>query len=127
MNHDRSILLFLLVGLILVLASAIPAEVPDVVEADFISTSVPRLGKAVSAGSGKVVPAGPGKAVPAGRGTGVWRTYDVTDGLANPNVNSIFRDREGCLWFGTLNGVSRFDGQIWTTFTTQDGLAYNGV
>jgi len=72
-------------------------------------------------------PAGPGKVVPAGSGTGHWRTYDVTDGLADVSVYSILQDREGHLWFGTDGGVSRYDGQVWTKFTTKDGLAHNVV
>ena len=31
------------------------------------------------------------------------------------------------MWFGANGGVSRFDGRVWTTFTTEDGLAYNSV
>jgi ligand-binding sensor domain-containing protein len=40
-------------------------------------------------------------------------------------VFSILQDREGKLWFGTTDGLSRYDGQTWITFTTQDGLASN--
>ena len=72
-------------------------------------------------------PAGPGKQVRAGRGTGHWRTYDMTDGLASATVRSIFQDREGHIWFGTVGGVTRYDGQKFTTFTTKDGLAHNSV
>jgi hypothetical protein len=43
-------------------------------------------------------------------------------------VTSIVQDREGLLWFSTFgSGVSRYDGQTFTTFTTQDGLAHNSV
>jgi ligand-binding sensor domain-containing protein len=31
-------------------------------------------------------------------------------GLSNSNVFSIFKDSRGFMWFGTLNGLSRFDG-----------------
>jgi len=40
----------------------------------------------------------------------------IEDGLANNSVRSIFQDREGYLWFGTLNGLSRYDGQQFKTF-----------
>ncbi|MBC8229842.1 SpoIIE family protein phosphatase, partial [bacterium] len=42
-------------------------------------------------------------------------------------VRSIYQDGEGYLWFGTNGGVSRYDGQHFTTFTTKDGLASNNV
>jgi ligand-binding sensor domain-containing protein len=48
----------------------------------------------------------------------------------NPNyVFSTLADRSGkAMWFGTWGGgVSRFDGQTWTSFSTKDGLAGNIV
>jgi len=82
---------------------------------------------AAPAGLGKVIPAGPGKVIPAGPGMGYSHTYDVSDGLAGGGVHSILQDREGVLWFGCGDGVSRYDGQTFTTFTTKDGLAHNNV
>jgi signal transduction histidine kinase/DNA-binding response OmpR family regulator/ligand-binding sensor domain-containing protein/protocatechuate 3,4-dioxygenase beta subunit len=35
-----------------------------------------------------------------------WVDYSSADGLANGNVLSICRARDGSMWFGTLNGVS---------------------
>lgn len=40
----------------------------------------------------------------------------IEDGLANNSVRVIFQDKEGYLWFGTLNGLSRYDGQQFKTF-----------
>jgi signal transduction histidine kinase/ligand-binding sensor domain-containing protein/AraC-like DNA-binding protein/ActR/RegA family two-component response regulator len=34
----------------------------------------------------------------------------VADGLADARVYSILSDREGCLWFGTHNGLTRYYG-----------------
>jgi|GEM_PF-3733840 len=100
----------------------------EIKEVDFKPMSVSRLGRMVPAGRGKVVSAGPGKVVSAGRGKGHLRTYDTTDGLSGVNVVDIFEDREGHLWFITYGvGVSRYDGQTFTTFTTKDGLAHNKV
>jgi hypothetical protein len=47
--------------------------------------------------------------------------------LAGNDVVAIFEDSQGNLWFGTGGGVTRFDGTIWTTYTTADGLADNYV
>jgi sugar lactone lactonase YvrE len=48
-------------------------------------------------------------------------------GLASNTVSAIAVDGEGALWFGTSGGVSRFDGDNWTTYTVEDGLADNSV
>jgi len=54
---------------------------------------------------------------------GTWRTYDGTTGLPGPAI-TLFEDRTGYLWIGTWgSGVSRYDGQNFTTFTTKDRLA----
>lgn len=64
-----------------------------------------------------------GTTVPAGPGTGHWKTYDMTDGLADGYVWEVLQDREGYLWFATKNGLSRYDGLTFRTFTARDGLA----
>ncbi|WP_163716235.1 hybrid sensor histidine kinase/response regulator transcription factor [Mangrovibacterium lignilyticum] len=38
------------------------------------------------------------------------------DGLANNSVRSMLQDKDGYLWFGTLNGLSRYDGQRFENF-----------
>lgn len=40
----------------------------------------------------------------------------IEDGLANHSVRTMFQDQQGYLWFGTLNGLSRYDGQQFKTF-----------
>jgi len=52
-----------------------------------------------------------------------WQTFTVNDGLADNNVSAILEDSSGDLWFGTRDGVSRYDGVNWTTYTMADGLA----
>ncbi len=44
------------------------------------------------------------------------RVYDTGDGLPQNSVISMVQTRDGYLWLGTLNGLSRFDGQRFTTF-----------
>jgi hypothetical protein len=53
--------------------------------------------------------------------------YTAEHGLASNSVEALAMDGEGALWFGTRGGVSRFDGQNWTTYTTEEGLASNSV
>lgn len=44
------------------------------------------------------------------------KTYTSADGLAGDGVNAIVQDRQGNLWFGTDDGLSRFDGTNWVTY-----------
>ncbi len=49
-------------------------------------------------------------------------------GLARAGVHTIFRSRDGTLWFGTAGGgVSAYDGASWRSFTTADGLTTNYI
>ena len=50
------------------------------------------------------------------------RTYSVADGLLRDAVYKIKQDSRGFLWFGTVEGISRFDGYAFTNFTTDDGF-----
>mgnify|MGYP005846973835 CR=1 FL=1 len=49
------------------------------------------------------------------------KTYTSADGLAGDGVNAIIQDRQGNLWFGTDNGLSRFDGTNWTSYRQGSG------
>src|SRR5262245_17339261 len=55
------------------------------------------------------------------------RHYDVSDGLAHSHVAAIHQDRKGYLWFGTREGLSRFDGYRFTTYGLSDGLGHANV
>ena len=54
-------------------------------------------------------------------------TLTETDGLAGNTVTAIFQDSKENMWFGTTNGVSRYDGKTFVNFTKRDGLATNVV
>ncbi|GBD92613.1 sporulation kinase E [bacterium BMS3Abin05] len=55
------------------------------------------------------------------------QTYSVEQGLSQSQVLTIVQDHEGYLWFGTLDGLSRFDGQSFVSFNIKDGLAGNFI
>ncbi len=58
---------------------------------------------------------------------GTWKHYTYLDGLGSNHVQAIYQDREDFLWFGTLGGISRYDGKAFVNLTTNDGLADNSV
>lgn len=40
-----------------------------------------------------------------------FETLSVDDGLSQNSVYSIFQDQSGFMWFGTSNGLNRYDGE----------------
>ncbi|MFA6955645.1 MAG: two-component regulator propeller domain-containing protein [Thermoanaerobaculia bacterium] len=50
------------------------------------------------------------------------RNYSIDDGLGASQVWSIYQDRRGVMWFGTTNGVTRYDGHSFRTIGLRDGL-----
>jgi ligand-binding sensor domain-containing protein/signal transduction histidine kinase len=55
------------------------------------------------------------------------RHYTPADGLANDAVYAIASDPRGFLWFGTGEGLSRFDGYSFSNLTAADGLPHRMV
>lgn len=45
-----------------------------------------------------------------------FRNYQVEDGLTYNSVISSLQDKNGFLWFGTKDGLNRFDGYTFKTF-----------
>ncbi|WP_187294768.1 hybrid sensor histidine kinase/response regulator transcription factor [Chitinophaga pinensis] len=45
-----------------------------------------------------------------------FRNYSVAEGLPSSTVRTIAQDDQGYLWFGTKNGISRFDGYQFRNF-----------
>ena len=55
-----------------------------------------------------------------------WTEFDRRSGIAG-EINDIFEDRDGNIWFATKEGAQKYDGLRWTTYTTEDGIPYRGV
>ena len=47
----------------------------------------------------------------------LFKHLEVSDGLSNNSVNTIYKDRDGFMWFGTTTGLNRYDGY---TFKSRD-------
>ena len=52
--------------------------------------------------------------------------YDSRDGIARGPVRALYEDREGAIWVGTGEGLSRFQNGRWTSWTAP-GLRHGGV
>ena len=65
---------------------------------------------------------------PLGKGgEGGFVNLTVGDGLLSNKVLAIYRSTDGMLWFGTSEGISRYDGQRFLNITKEDGLADNYI
>ena len=60
-----------------------------------------------------------------------WTTYNTTNtstALCGHEVYAIAIDSTGNKWFGTSrSGLSKFDGENWETYTTENGLISNYI
>ncbi len=41
----------------------------------------------------------------------------IEDGLSQSKINSIFQDQRGFMWFGTVEGLNKYDGYTFTVYT----------
>jgi ligand-binding sensor domain-containing protein/serine phosphatase RsbU (regulator of sigma subunit) len=57
----------------------------------------------------------------------VFHHLTVKEGLSQGSVNCIFQDRRGFMWFGTQDGLNRYDGYTCTVFKHDpaDSLSIN--
>ncbi|NMH60589.1 ligand-binding sensor domain-containing protein [Alteromonas ponticola] len=58
-------------------------------------------------------------------------SYNIEDGLSNSMVHNIAQDSDGYMWFGTEDGLNRFDGLNFTVYrydpTQVSSLAGNSI
>ena len=52
----------------------------------------------------------------------IQRNLTVEDGLVQSQVISIYEDSDGFMWFGTYDGISRWDGLEFVNFQSQNGV-----
>ena len=51
----------------------------------------------------------------------LYRSYQVEDGLSHNSVWAVMQDKQGFLWFGTVDGLNRFDGNSFKIYKKQQG------
>ncbi|MBL4704365.1 MAG: hypothetical protein JKY54_07580, partial [Flavobacteriales bacterium] len=56
-----------------------------------------------------------------------FKTISVREGLLNSRIKAIAKSPNGYMWFGTMSGISRYDGFEMKNFTVDDSLCNNRV
>ncbi len=59
--------------------------------------------------------------------SGIFTLFTTGQGLISNSVTSIFEDKQGILWIGTLGGLSKYDGKTFQNFTKTEGLSINQI
>lgn len=54
---------------------------------------------------------------------GNFKHINLTDGLSQSQIFTIAQDRTGYMWFGTLDGLNKFNGYDFKIFKRQPGLS----
>jgi two-component system sensor histidine kinase ChiS len=54
-----------------------------------------------------------------------FSTFEVLHGLRNNSIRCMLQDKCGNIWFGTSEGVTRYDGKYFSNFTEKEGLPSN--
>ena len=57
----------------------------------------------------------------------VFKNYSMQDGLVANSVRCIFQDAKGFIWIGTWQGLCKYDGNKFTSFTTANGLSFDFI
>jgi len=55
------------------------------------------------------------------------KQHSLIKGRRDYKTQVIFQDQQGFIWFGTSNGVIRYDGENYQLYTTDNGLTDNHV
>ncbi len=57
----------------------------------------------------------------------IFKNYTVNDGLVSNTIRRVHQDAKGFLWIGTMEGLSKYDGHTFTSYSTVNGLSHNMV
>jgi signal transduction histidine kinase/ligand-binding sensor domain-containing protein len=55
------------------------------------------------------------------------KSFGAKQGLASPEIYTLFQDADGIIWLGTKFGLSRFDGVHFTNYNGSDSLRFGKV
>jgi ligand-binding sensor domain-containing protein len=52
----------------------------------------------------------------------IYDHYNISNGLISDNVFKIFTDRSGYIWIITYNGLQKYDGYEFKTYTSDPAI-----
>ncbi len=53
--------------------------------------------------------------------------FGIEEGLPQSSINTMLQDKDGSIWVGTMNGISKYNGLNFENFSKKNGLAENRV
>ncbi|MCE9538592.1 MAG: hypothetical protein K8R85_05160, partial [Bacteroidetes bacterium] len=53
--------------------------------------------------------------------------FGIEEGLPQSSIYTMLQDKDGIIWVGTMNGVSKYNGLNFENFSKKDGLSENRV
>ena len=53
--------------------------------------------------------------------------FNYTRNLSSSFVQDVYQDRQGFIWVSTANGLNRYDGYTFQTFTSDNGLPIDNI
>ena len=53
--------------------------------------------------------------------------FGIENGLPQSGIHTIVQDKKGNLWLGTMDGVSKYNGQTFKNYNKDQGMAENWV
>jgi ligand-binding sensor domain-containing protein/serine phosphatase RsbU (regulator of sigma subunit) len=53
--------------------------------------------------------------------------FGIEEGLPQSSIYTMLQDKDGNIWVGTMNGISKYNGLNFENFTKKNGLAENRV
>ncbi len=61
------------------------------------------------------------------RKDGALKNFTAKKGFASDNIITLFEDSQQSIWIGSEDGVTKYDGNIFITYTPKNGLASKSV
>lgn len=64
---------------------------------------------------------------PAASSAQIGTLFNSSQNLSSSYVNHVYQDRQGFIWVSTQNGLNRYDGYTFQTYTAEDGLPSDNI